>query len=231
APLNGVMGMIDLALATNLDPEQRRNLQFGRQSAESLLVVINDILDFSKIEAGKLQIDRETFDLRRSFEATLVPLMVHARSKGLTLSCDIAPETPRRLVGDAIRLGQIITNLVGNALKFTHEGGVTVRVEQIESAGEAVQLQVTVTDTGIGIAADKLNRLFQPFTQVDGSLARRFTGAGLGLSITKRLVEMMGGKIWVKRTIEGEGTSFTFTAQFQRAAEVEAGTVDAVPSE
>jgi two-component system CheB/CheR fusion protein len=174
--------------------------------------------------------DQAPFNLRRSLEATLVPLMVTARAKGLALSCDVAPEVPAYVVGDAVRLGQIVTNLVGNALKFTHDGGVSVRIEQIESIGETVQLQVTVNDTGIGIAPDKLNRLFQPFTQVDGSLARRYTGAGLGLSITKRLVEMMGGKIWVKRTIEEQGSSFTFTAQLRRAAEQDVRDLETAPA-
>ena len=215
-PLNGVMGMIDLVLATDLTPEQRQNLQFGKQSAESLIVVINDILDFSKIEAGKLQIDRAPFNLRKALEATLVPLLMLARSKGLSLSCDVAPEVPTNAVGDPIRLGQIITNLVGNGLKFTQTAGVTVRVEQIEDSEETIHLQITVTDTGIGIAQDKLQRLFQPFTQVDGSLARRFTGSGLGLSITKRLLEMMGGKIWVEKTVEGRGSTFAFRIKFQR---------------
>jgi signal transduction histidine kinase/ActR/RegA family two-component response regulator len=215
-PLNGVMGMIDLVLATDLTPEQRQNLQFGKQSAESLIVVINDILDFSKIEAGKLKIDQAPFNLRKALEATLVPLLMLARSKGLSLSCDVAPEVPTDAVGDPIRLGQIITNLVGNGLKFTQTGGVTVRVEQIEDSEETIHLQIAVTDTGIGIAQDKLQRLFQPFTQVDGSLARRYTGSGLGLSITKRLLEMMGGKIWVEKTVEGQGSTFAFRIKFQR---------------
>ena len=224
-PLNGVMGMIDLVLETDLNGEQRQNLQFGKQSAESLLVVINDILDFSKIEAGKLQIDKTSFNIRKALEATLVPLMFRARSKGLTLSYDVAPEVPGYVIGDPIRLGQIVTNLVGNAIKFTHSGGATVRVEQTDSAGDTVLLQITITDTGIGIAHDKLSRLFQPFTQVDGSLRRRFTGTGLGLSISKQLVELMGGRIWVKKTVEGEGSSFAFTLTFGRSREPEVSVV------
>ncbi len=217
-PLNGVMGMIDLVLATELTDDQRQNLQFGKQSSESLLVVINDILDFSKIEAGKLQIDQAPFNLRKAFEATLVPLMFRARAKGLTLTCDIAPEAPSYVVGDPLRLGQVVTNLVGNAIKFTQAGEITIRVEQLGSAGKMVDLQITVTDMGIGIPQQKLDRLFQPFTQVDGSLARRFTGTGLGLSIAKQLVELMGGRIWVEKTAEGEGSSFAFTASFEQAA-------------
>ena len=162
--------------------------------------------------------DRSPFNIRKAFEATLVPLMFRARSKGLTLSCDIAPEVPSYLVGDPLRLGQIITNLVGNAIKFTQNGEVVIQVQQIGNGGEMVDLEITVTDMGIGIPQQKLERLFQPFTQVDGSLARRFTGSGLGLSIAKRLVEMMGGKIWVKKTVEGEGSIFAFTASFPPAA-------------
>ncbi|MBI3470725.1 MAG: response regulator [Candidatus Solibacter usitatus] len=218
-PMNGIVGMIDLALATDLTPEQRQYLEYGKQSADSLLVVINDILDFSKGEAGKLQIGKEAFNLRKTLEATLMPLLVRARDKGLDLTCDVDPSVPVWLVGDAVRLRQIVTNLAGNAIKFTPRGGVTVRATLSESAGNTAQIQFAIADTGIGIPKDKLDRLFKPFSQVDGSSTRRYDGTGLGLVISKHLVELMGGQIRVD-SVDGEGSTFSFTARYPIAADI-----------
>ena len=215
-PMNGIIGMMDLALATAPNPEQRQYLDFARQSAESLLVVINDILDFSKAEAGKLQVGKVSFDVRKALTGALVPLLVRARNKGLTLTCDIDAEVPVTLAGDPVRLGQVITNLAGNAIKFTEQGSITVRARKVAETDTQVQLEFAVADTGIGIAQDALDRLFKPFSQVDGSLSRRYSGTGLGLTISKYLVEAMGGRIWVDSGL-GLGTTFRFTACFQSA--------------
>ncbi len=215
-PMNGIVGMIDVALATNLNSEQRQYLEFGKHSAEALLVLLNDILDFSKLEAGRLEFDQQPFELRAALHRVLVPQLFRARLKGISLTCDTDPSVPLALVGDPMRVGQILTNLVANAIKFTDEGEVVLRVKQKEAAGDSTELEFSVTDTGIGIPADKIQQLFQPFSQVDGSATRRYSGTGLGLAISRRLVELMGGKIWAQSN-EGKGSTFIFTLRFQAA--------------
>jgi signal transduction histidine kinase/CheY-like chemotaxis protein/ligand-binding sensor domain-containing protein len=209
-PMNGVLGMTDLLLDTDLTAEQRDYAGMVRASADSLLTVINDILDFSKIEAGKLEVEAIDFDLKSSVEPTLKTLALRAHEKGLELNSLIAPDVPDMLVGDPTRLRQVLINLLGNALKFTAVGEVNLRVE-CESLGEdTARLRFSVEDTGIGIPADKVPQVFEPFTQVDGSTARRFGGTGLGLTISRRLVEMMGGRIWVDSRPD-QGSTFHFT--------------------
>ncbi len=171
-PMNGILGMTELALDTELTPEQREYLQIVKESAEALLTVINDILDFSKIEAGKLDLDPIDFDLRESLADGLKPLALRAHKKGLELAYRVAPDVPADLVGDRGRLRQVLVNLVGNAIKFTAQGEVVVEVSKGEDRGAEVELHFTVRDTGIGIPADKLARIFEPFTQVDGSTTR-----------------------------------------------------------
>ena len=214
-PLNGVMGMTDLALDTELSPEQREYLETVKMSADSLLTVINDILDFSKIEAGKIDLDVADFNLRDCLETTLKTLALRADEKGLELLCEVASEVPEAVRGDASRLRQIVINLVGNAIKFTNEGEVVLRVRALESKGEE-QLQFTVSDTGIGIPSEKQKAVFEPFTQADSSTTRKYGGTGLGLTISSRLVAMMGGKMWVESN-PGSGSHFHFTARLEAA--------------
>jgi len=196
-PMNGIIGMTELALGTELTPEQREYLGLIKASSDSLLKVINDILDFSKIEAGKLDIDRINFNLRDGLDDLMKALSLRAGQKGLGLSCRVHAEVPDALVGDPGRLRQIITNLVGNAIKFTECGEVSVYAENQSLTAEAVCLHVAVTDTGIGIPAEKQQAIFEAFTQADGSTTRKYGGTGLGLTISSRLVEMMGGRMWV----------------------------------
>jgi PAS domain S-box-containing protein len=212
-PLNGIMGMTELALDTALTAEQREYLSMAKTSADSLLALINDILDFSKIEAGKLDFETIEFELRTSLETTLKTLAPRAHEKGLELNCDIAPEVPEFLVGDPTRLRQVVVNLVGNAIKFTEQGQVTVSVG-VESAGalQAV-LRFDVADTGIGIPTDRQQQIFEAFVQGDGSTTRRYGGSGLGLAVSRRLVQMFGGRIWLDSQ-PGIGSTFHFTARF-----------------
>jgi PAS domain S-box-containing protein len=211
-PLNGVIGMTDLALDTELTPEQRDYLETVKLSADSLLNVINDVLDFSKIEAGKIDLESIDFDARECIETTLRTLVLRAEEKELELLCDIAPELPTIIRGDPTRLRQILFNLVGNAIKFTAEGQValTVEVERQED-GDCI-LHFTVADTGIGVPKDKQALIFDAFAQADTSTTREFGGTGLGLTITSRLVAMMGGKVWVESE-PGKGSEFHFTAR------------------
>jgi PAS domain S-box-containing protein len=212
-PLNGVIGMTELVLDTDLTPGQREDLRMAKASADALLSIINDILDFSKIEAGKSELDLMEFNLRDSLEETMKMFAARADQKGLELACDLRPGLPEVLIGDPLRVRQVITNLVGNALKFTEKGEVIVRVESEAQEEDRACVRFSVVDTGMGIPADKQKLIFEAFTQADGSTVRRYGGTGLGLSICSRLVEMMGGRIWVESEL-GKGSTFHFTADF-----------------
>ncbi len=209
-PLNGIIGMTELVLDTDLTTEQREHLGLVRLSAESLLSIINDLLDFSKIEAGRLEMEAIPFGLRESLGETMKSLSVRAHQKGLELIYDVKPEVPEALIGDAGRIRQVVVNLVGNAIKFTEQGEVFVDVERESQEGGVTCLHFTVRDTGLGIQADQQMKIFEPFLQVDGSMTRRFGGTGLGLTISTRLVTMMGGNIWVESQL-GQGSAFHFT--------------------
>ena len=212
-PLNGVIGMTDLALETQLTPEQREYLETVKMSGDSLLGVINDILDFSKIEVGKIDLEAVDFNLCDCLETTLKSLALRAHEKGLELLCEVAPEVPEMVRGDSSRLRQIVINLVGNAIKFANQGEVALKVESDAPEGEELLLRFTIADTGIGIPREKQESIFEPFTQADASTTRKFGGTGLGLTISSRLVGMMGGKIWLESEV-GRGSEFHFTARF-----------------
>ena len=211
-PLNGVVGMTDLALGTDLTSEQREYLDTVKLSADSLLTVINDILDFSKIEAGKIDLEMIDFNVRDHLEATLKTLAFRGDDKGLELLCEVAPEVPEMARGDSNRLRQIIVNLVGNAIKFTNEGEVALKVRVDAEEGSDRIMHFTVSDTGAGIPPEKQKLIFEPFSQADSSTTRKYGGTGLGLSISSRLVEMMDGKMWVESQV-GRGSEFHFTAR------------------
>jgi PAS domain S-box-containing protein len=213
-PMNGILGMTDLLLETDLTEEQQEYAEIIHSSGETLLRILNDILDFSKIEAGKLVLEDELFDLPGTIAMTIDLFKPRAEQKGLDLVCTVAPDVPGAVVGDATRFRQVLTNLVGNAIKFTESGSVNVSVDVRQGAQgagdkESKLLRITVEDTGIGIPADKLKHLFQSFSQLHPALSRTYGGTGLGLAITKRLVELMGGVIAVD-SIEGEGSTFRF---------------------
>ena len=216
-PMNGVMGMIELALETQPSPEQAECLLTARSSADALLAVINDILDFSKIEAGKLDLESTAFDLHDWLERIVATFALRASEKGIELTCEICPGTPVMVRTDANRLRQVIANLLGNALKFTERGEVGLRVSAESSNREGVTLHFGVTDTGIGIPAEKQRLIFEAFSQADASTARKYGGTGLGLAISSRLVAMLGGRIWVESQ-PGHGSSFHFTALADTAA-------------
>jgi len=210
-PMNGIMGMTELALETELAPEQREYLAMVQTSADSLLTVINDILDFSKIEARQLELDRIEFNLRDTLGDALKVLALHAHQKGLELADFVQPEVPEWLVGDPGRLRQVLTNLVDNATKFTEQGEVVVRVAVEGQTADPSCLHFTVSDTGIGIPAEKQKSIFEPFVQADASTTRRYGGTGLGLAITSQLVALMGGRLWVESEPD-KGSTFHFTA-------------------
>jgi PAS domain S-box-containing protein len=210
-PMNAVVGMTELALATRITREQREYLTAIESSADALLTLVNDLLDFSKIEARKLQLDRVGFNLRDALEDTMRVLAPRAHQKGLELACHIHPEVPDALVGDPLRLRQIVVNLVGNAIKFTEHGEVVLHVEAESRRNSNAQLRFSVTDTGIGIPPEKQAVIFEAFSQADSSTTRRYGGTGLGLAISEQLVELMGGRISVESQ-PGQGSTFHFTA-------------------
>ncbi len=209
-PLNGVVGMTDLVLETELTSEQREYLDTVKLSADALLTLINDILDFSKIEAGKIDLEALDFAIREGLESTLRTVAVRSDEKGLELLCEIAPEVPETVRGDFSRLRQIVINLMGNAIKFTDQGEVALKVAVESKSDEDCVLHFIVSDTGIGIPLDKQKSIFDAFSQADNSTTRKYGGTGLGLSISMRLVAMMGGKIWVESQ-PGQGSQFHFT--------------------
>ena len=222
-PLNGVIGMTDLALDTELTAEQRDCLETVKLSADALLIVINDILDYSKIEAGKIELEAIDFNLRNCAEEALKTFASAADERGLEFLCDIAPDVPELVVGDPGRLRQILLNLVSNAIKFTAQGEVALKVQLDGEDHDNRIVMFTVADTGIGIPAEKQTSIFSPFTQADSSTTRKYGGTGLGLTISARIIAMMGGRIWLESE-PGRGTQFHFTAQLKvssKAAESE----------
>jgi two-component system sensor histidine kinase/response regulator len=213
-PMNGIMGMTEILMTTAISSEQTEYLNMVKNSSDSLLQVINDILDFSKIEAGKLELDPVTFKLREIIQDSLKSLSIRTAQKGLELACRVETNVPDDLFGDPVRLRQVILNLVGNALKFTERGEIIVQVKIDAISGTEVFLHFSIRDTGVGIAREKLGTIFESFTQADGSMSRKYGGTGLGLTISTRLVSMMGGKIWVESE-PGKGSTFHFTSGFQ----------------
>jgi signal transduction histidine kinase/ActR/RegA family two-component response regulator len=215
-PMNGILGMTGLLLDGNPTAEQRESLQLVQQSAESLLHVINDILDVSKIEAGRLNIEPVPFLLRDELARCMKAMSGRANDKGLVLEYDVAPDVPDFLIGDWLRLQQIVINLIGNAIKFTARGKVSLRLAIVERRGTDAVLRFDVADTGIGIPLERQAAIFEPFTQADGSTTRSYGGTGLGLTISRKLAEMMGGRIWVE-SVPGHGATFHFTVVIAEA--------------
>jgi signal transduction histidine kinase/HPt (histidine-containing phosphotransfer) domain-containing protein len=228
-PLNAIIGMTHLALKTTLTPKQKDYIEKANRSAQSLLGIINEILDFSEIEAGKLDMQSVEFSLADTLATVATVVSLRGQEKGLEVLFDVSPEVPLHLVGDPLRLGQVLTNLSNNALKFTENGEVIVKAEVEETTGDEAVLRFSVRDTGVGLTEEQQAKLFQPFTQADASTSRKHGGTGLGLAISKQLVEMMGGEIGVKSQI-GVGSTFFFTARFavQREKEKKRKVVPAV---
>jgi signal transduction histidine kinase len=213
-PMNSILGMTDLVLFSTLTPSQRDLLDTVKLSSKSLLHMIKDLLDFSQIEAHRLALHPTAICMRELLCTTFQPFEEIAADKGLHISCEVDASVPAYVVGDAGRLAQILVNLVGNAIKFTASGSVMLRLSTISQTAHATGLEFTVSDTGVGIPADKQQLIFQAFTQADGSLTRQFGGTGLGLTIAAQLVEMMNGRLWFESEV-GRGSTFHFTAQFQ----------------
>jgi signal transduction histidine kinase/ActR/RegA family two-component response regulator len=209
-PLNGILGMTGLVLESALDEQQREDIALVKGSADALLTIVDDILDFSKIEAGKMTIETLAFDLHELVRATLRAMAVHAQQKTLALDCALAPGLPQWVRGDPGRLRQVLVNLLGNAIKFTPHGGVTLTLRSLERAGAAGQIEFAVRDTGIGIAPGKQQLIFEPFAQADGSTTRQYGGTGLGLAICRRLVSLMQGRIALESAV-GAGSTFRFS--------------------
>lgn len=217
-PMNGVIGMTQLALETDLTVEQRRFLEMAQASAESLLTLINDILDFSKVEARKLDLDWVSFNLRDLLDAVVKPIALRTAPRDIELLCHVDPALPETVTGDPGRLRQVLVNLVGNALKFTQQGEIEIQVEGQTQPQNRIELHFSVRDTGIGIRAEQLEQVFDPFAQADSSMARRYGGTGLGLAISRRLVELMEGRIWAESVL-GDGSTFHFTVRLGYAEE------------
>lgn len=216
-PMNGIIGLTGLALDTPLSAEQRGYLDGVMSSAEALLKMINAILDFSRIEEGSLELERSPFRLREALGSTIQTLETRAREKGLAFVHEIRPDVPDELIGDPARLWQVLVNLAGNAIKFTPQGEVSLRIEAERLEPDSTVLRFSIKDTGVGIPSDKKDALFKPFSQVDTSKTRKFGGAGLGLVVSARLVELMGGRVWFESEA-GQGSTFYFTARFDRPA-------------
>ena len=214
-PLNAILGMTTLALDTKLSPEQKDYLETVKSSARSLLAIVNDVLDFSRIEARRLDLEHTAFDLREAVGDAAKVLALRAAEKGLELACHIHPDVPDEVLGDVGRLRQVLLNVLGNAVKFTDAGEVVLDVRVEEANPARATLRFAVTDTGVGIPAEKQQQIFQAFTQADASTTRRFGGTGLGLAIALRLVELMNGRMWVQSEV-GHGSTFFFTAGFDR---------------
>jgi PAS domain S-box-containing protein len=212
-PMNAIIGIADLLAKTALTPEQTRYVQIFRRAGDNLLHLINDILDLSKVEASQLELERTGFSLRDLLEKVIEIVAVRAAGKGLDISCDVAPDAAVDLIGDPTRLRQVLLNLLGNAIKFTDRGAVMLRVTRDPTARSPSALQFTISDTGIGIPREKLNAVFERFTQADSSTTRKYGGSGLGLTISKRLVELMGGRIWVTSEVD-KGSEFAFALPF-----------------
>jgi two-component system sensor histidine kinase/response regulator len=213
-PMNGIIGMTELALDTSLTADQRDYLNLVKSSADSLLHVINDILDFSKIEVGRLELEKTEFAIRDLLEDTLKTLALRADKKSLEMLARVSPKVPAALIGDPTRMRQLIVNLVGNAIKFTEEGNIIVDSEVEAITGDEARLHISVSDTGVGIPIEKQQIIFESFAQADGSTTRRYGGTGLGLTISRQLVELMGGRMWVESEI-GRGSTFHFTCNLQ----------------
>lgn len=227
-PINGIIGMSDMLLESKISGEQRRHAEIIKSSASGLLTLINDLLDFSKIEAGKLELEEIEFDVRECIEKSVALLTQQAHIKGLTLTNLIQPDVPSRLLGDPGRLRQIVINLIGNAIKFTHTGEVVLSVKKLpEETGDRIRLHVEVADTGIGISQKDVVKLFQPYNQAKNSTAHRYGGTGLGLAITKELVEAMDGEIGVKSQ-EGKGSIFWFAVRLRKPTII---SISATPAE
>jgi TMAO reductase system sensor TorS len=227
-PLNGIIGLTELALEQETSDEIRGDLQTVKESGLGLLEIINDILDFSKVEAGKLEIDSEPFSLRLTLSETVQALALKARQKNLQLVTEVPDETPDNFTGDAMRMRQVLMNLIGNAIKFTDEGEVRVQVSVSKLAPESVELHFVVRDTGIGVSPEARRKIFEPFMQADGSATRKQGGTGLGLTISKRLVELMKGRLWLESEV-AVGSAFHFTLQCGRSEAMETITREISP--